>query len=94
MPIALAGQVGLLLGLVLQSERIWHNSRYAVGKLDHVDSQLHKLKQTTSMLGVTHGSAAQAFYAHLADEADPHLLLADLKGQIDLLAVTLSKRSA
>ena len=93
-PVAVAGQVGLLLGLVLQSERIWHNSRYAVGKLEHVDSQLHKLKQTTTMLGVTHGSASQAFYAHLANEADPDMLLADLKGQLDLLAVTLSKRSA
>ena len=40
------------------------------------------------MLNVTHSSAAQAFYAHMADEASPQTLLADLKGQIDLLAIS------
>jgi hypothetical protein len=92
MPITVAGQVGLLLGLVLQLERIWQNSRYAVRKLDEVDSQLHHLERTTTMLNVTHSSAAQAFYAHMADDADPQMLLADLKGQLDLLARSMSKR--
>ena len=94
MPIAVAGQVGLLLGLVLQLERIWINGRDAARKLEQVNSQLHHLEQTASMLGVTHGTAAQAFYAHMADEANPHMLLADLKGQLDLLAASISKRSA
>ncbi|MBI3837696.1 MAG: hypothetical protein HY288_07155 [Planctomycetia bacterium] len=94
MPIAVAGQVGLLLGLILQLERIWQNSRQAVRKLEQVDSQLQHLERAATMLNVTHSSAAQAFYAHMADEANPQMLLADLKGQIDLLAMSMSKRRA
>jgi hypothetical protein len=94
MPVAVAGQVGLLLGLALQLERLWRNGRYAARRLEQVDSQLHHLEHTTSMLGLTHSSAAQAFYVHMADEANPHMLLADLKGQLDLLAASMSKRSA
>ncbi len=94
MPTAVAGQVGLLLGLILQSERIWQNSRYAVRKLEQVDSKLHHMERAATMLNVTHSSAAQAFYAHMADEANPQMLLADLKGQIDLLAMSMSRRGA
>jgi hypothetical protein len=92
LPTAAAGQVGLLLGLVLQLERVWQNSRYAVRKLDQFDSQLNSLERTTNMLGVTHSSASQAFYAHMTDQANPHLLLADLKGQLDLLAMSIANR--
>jgi hypothetical protein len=87
-----AGGVVFLLGLVLQLERIWHNSRVAVQKLRQIDTHLQDLERTTAALGVTHGSASQAFYAHMADSANPHLLLSDLKGQIDLLALNLAKR--
>jgi hypothetical protein len=87
-----AGGVVFLLGLVLQLERIWHNSRVAVNKLRQIDAHLQDLERTTASLGVTHGSASQAFYSHLADQAHPHLLLADLKGQIDLLAMNLARR--
>ena len=94
MPPIVAGQVVLLLGLVLQLERISHNSRNAVRKLDQVGSQLNQLERNTKMLHVTHGSASQAFYAHMTEQANPEFLLADLKGQLDLLAMTMAKRSA
>ena len=89
MPIALGGQIALLIGLVLQLDRLWHDSRQAADKLDDVDEQLHQLKTTTTMLGTTRGPSASAFYSHLADGAGPELLLSDLKGQLDLLAVKL-----
>jgi hypothetical protein len=92
LPVAIGGQVGLLVGLVLQLERIWQNSRYAARKLDRVDAQLYELERAASVASVTHGTAAQAFYTHLADGANPHLMLADLKGQIDLLAAELGRR--
>jgi hypothetical protein len=41
---------------------------------------------------MTHSSAAQAFYAHMADQASPYLLLADLKGQLDLVARSMARR--
>ena len=92
--IAAAGQASLLLGLVLQLERIWQNSRFAARKLEQIESQVHELERTATMLHVTHGSAAQAFYAHMAEQANPEFLLADLQGQVDLLARSMSKRSA
>lgn len=92
MPVTIGGQIALLVGLILQLERIWQNNRYAVDKLDEVDGRLADMKHSQSLLSVNHGSAAQAFYAHMAEGAAPSLLLADLKGQLDLLAVKLSER--
>jgi hypothetical protein len=92
MPAAIGGQIALLIGLVLQLERIWQNNRYAVEKLDEVDERLADIKHTQSMMSVNHGSASQAFYSHMAEGASPSLLLADLKGQLDLLAMRLSQR--
>jgi hypothetical protein len=93
LPIAVSGQVVLLLGLALQLERIGQGSRKAAVKLDHVDEQLHNLQQATTMLGTTHSSASQAFYAHLAEGANPQMLLADVKSQLDLLAMRMSQRN-
>ena len=65
MPIILAGQIVLLLGLVLQFDRIWRDSRRAADKMETVDEQLHDLKAATTLLGTTHGPSS-AFYAHWA----------------------------
>jgi len=91
LPIAIGGQVALLLGLILQLERLWHDSRQAAAKLETVDERLHELKTTTAMLGTTHSSAAGAFYSHLAEGATPQLLLSDLKSQLDLLALKMGQ---
>lgn len=91
LPLACGGAIILVLGVMLQLERIWKNSRYAVRKLKQLDAQLQELERVTTLLGVTHGSASQAYYAHMAEQANPHILLADLKGQIDLLARSMSR---
>jgi len=91
LPITLTGQVLLVIGLVLQLDRLWHHNRAAVAKLDDVDQQLHDLRSTTAMLGTTHSTPAVAFYSHLAGGASPQLLLADLKGQLDLLATRIER---
>lgn len=91
LPIALVGQVALLVGLVLQLDRLWRDNRHAAAKLDDVDEQIHELKTATTMLGTTHSSPASAFYSHLAHGASPQLLLADLKSQLDLLAVKIGQ---
>ena len=90
MPIALGGQIVVLAGLILQLDRLWHDSRRAAGKLDQVDLQLRELKTTTTLLGTTYGPSSAAFYAHLAEGASPQILLRDLKGQLDLLAMKLN----
>ena len=90
-PIILAGQIALVLGLVLQLDRIWRDSRWAAAKLETVDEQLHDLKTTTTLLVTTHGPSSE-FYAHWAGGAGPEILLSDLKSQFDLLAVKLAKQ--
>lgn len=92
LPILLAGQAGLLLGVVLQLMRIWQNHRAAAERLAAVDRQLGDLEQTTTLLGNTYGAGSTTFFAHLAEGASPHLLLADLKGQMDLLAMKMSRK--
>lgn len=93
LPIAVGGQVVLLLGLALQVELVGQRNRVAADKLQQVDQQLHNLEQAAARLGTTHSSAAQAFYAHMAEGANPQLLLADVKSQLDLLALRMSQRS-
>jgi hypothetical protein len=89
LPVALGGQIALLVGLLLNLDRLWHDNRRAAAKLDVVDEQLHELQTTTAMLGSGQGSPA-AFYSHLAGGANPQLLLTDLKSQLDLLAMKIS----
>ncbi len=89
--IILAGQIFLILGLVLELDRIWRDSRRAAARLETVDEQLHDLKMAATLLGATH-SPSGAFYAHWAGGAGPEILLGDLKSQLDLLAVKLAKQ--
>jgi hypothetical protein len=90
LPATLGGQIALMLGLVLQLDRVWRDNRTAAAKLDKVGQQLHELKTTTTLLSTTQGPAANVFYSHLVGGAGPKLLLADLKSQLDLLALKIA----
>jgi hypothetical protein len=90
LPIALVGQFGLLLGLLWQFDGLSEGNRQAADKLDDVDERLDDLNKTAALISSAHSSPAQAFYVHMAGGASPHLLLADLKGQLDLLAVQMA----
>lgn len=90
LPFTLGGQAALIVGLVFQLDGLWRSNREAAETLDELDSQLDELRHATSLLSTTHSSPAQSFYMHLADGASPNLLLADLKGQLDLLANRLA----
>jgi len=91
LPIAIGGQVVLLIGLVLLVDRLWSDNRAAAVKLNDVDEQLGELKTTTTLLGTSQGSAAGVFYSHFAGGASPQLLLTDLKSQLDLLAIKIAR---
>jgi hypothetical protein len=91
MPVGLAGQIVLVIGLILQLDRLWHDNRHTAEKLDHVDQRLHSLNRTASLLGASSGTASSASYPHLARGASPQMLLGDLKTQLDLLAVKLGQ---
>jgi hypothetical protein len=89
--LALGGQGTLILGLVLVVSRLWRHSRYAASKLQDVHSRLGQLQHTAEVLTTMRsGGSAPAFYAELARSASPHMLLTNLKGQLDQLATRLS----
>ncbi|MCI0361432.1 MAG: hypothetical protein L0211_23360 [Planctomycetaceae bacterium] len=86
MPLALAGQAALIVGLVLQLDGLWQTSRQTEKTLSELDDELSKVRQATTLLSTSHSGPSQSFYLHMAEGASPQLLLADLKGQLDLLA--------
>ena len=92
--ITLASQVGLLIGLVLQLDRIGQDRRQTAARLTRLDQQVESL-HTTVMPGSPGppppNFATQAAKPVPADEA----LLAELQSQLDRLASTLrDKRTA
>jgi hypothetical protein len=91
LPFAIGGQIVLLVGLVMQLDRLWRDNRAAAAKLDEVDEELHDLKSSASLLGAAHRSASGSFYAHYAGGANTQLLLTDLKSQLDLLALKIAQ---
>jgi hypothetical protein len=90
LPAAIAGQVALVLGLAIQIERLFLQHRDTTAKIDNVGRQLHELV-ATALAGVGQHASSTAFYSHFADGAGPRLLLADLKSQLDLLALKLAE---
>lgn len=92
LPLAVVGQGGLVIGLLLQQSGLWQSNQKTDETLTLLDGKLHDLAHTTTMLGTTRSTPAQSFYVHMAEGASPHLLLADLKGQLDLLAERLARK--
>jgi hypothetical protein len=93
MPLALIGQAGLILGLILQLDGLWNSSRQTAAVLSELDGELKNVRQATTLLSTSHSGGAQSFYLHLAEGASPQMLLADLKGQMDLLAQQMAKQA-
>ena len=91
LPLALIGQAGLIVGLVFQLDGLWHTSRKTEHAIGQLDDELARVRHATTLLSTSRTSPAQSFYVHLAEGASPHLLLADLKGQLDLLAQQMSR---
>jgi hypothetical protein len=92
MPLALIGQAGLIVGLVLQLDGLWQTNRKTASALSQLDGELASVRQATTLLTTAQASGGQSFYVHMAEGASPQLLLADLKGQLDLLAQQLATR--
>jgi hypothetical protein len=81
MPLALVGQAGLILGLILQLDGLWHSSRKTAAAITELDDELKNVRQATTLLSTSRSSGA-----------GPQLLLADLKGQLDLLAQQMARQ--
>jgi hypothetical protein len=93
MPMVFIGQAGLILGLVLQLNGLWSSNHQTAAVLSGLDQELKTVREATTLLSTSHSTSAQSFYLHLAEGASPHILLADLKGQMDLLAQQMARQS-
>ena len=89
MPFTLAGQATLVIGLALQLDGLWRSNQASAESVHELDNQLDELRRATTLLSTSHSGPSQSFYSHMASGAGPHLLLADLKSQLDLLAIKL-----
>ena len=92
LPLTLGGQALLLVGLLFQLEKLWLSNRQTSTVLDELDEQLDELRHTTGLLSTSRSGPAQSFYAHMAEGASPELLLADLKGQLDMLTMKMANQ--
>lgn len=91
--IAGAGLAGFLIGILMQLERIWHVSRRALDRIDELDDRLARFEES-SLLRPRNEASSHLSYGHLVDGATPHIMLADIKSQLDLLTLKLSNRQA
>jgi hypothetical protein len=92
LPIALVGQATLVVGGALQLESLWVSNRHTNHAIERLDGELLRLQQSTRLRTPSRSAAAQSFYAHRAEHVSPHMMLADLKGQLDAIATRLSHR--
>ena len=85
------GSEGLLiLSLAWMAVRLWRNGRQVNRQLHGVDRQLAEIEQTTSELAGSHQPTSQHFYHHYGQVASPHMLMANLQGQVDLMSARLA----
>ena len=84
------GQSLVALGLLRVLMSLWTANRQAIRQMLTVEKQVAALKQTADALAGERHPTAASFYANLSREANPHMLLASLRGQIDELASRLN----
>jgi hypothetical protein len=94
-PLVLAGQATFLVGLVLQLDVIWQQSKEANQTLHDLDQRLGPWKEPTA--GPLSGAVSVADSIgriHPADGgvAPPHLALRDLQGRLETVGTQLTGR--
>ena len=82
----LAAEGTLIVGLTWMAGRLWRNSRYLNQQLVGVDQQLHEIEHLAGSLAGSRLSSSQHYYEHFQQGASSHMLLANLRGQVDQLA--------
>ena len=60
LPLALVGQAGLIVGLVLQIEGLWQGSRHTAETLSELDEELTRVRQATRELTKSHSPGARS----------------------------------
>jgi predicted phage tail protein len=93
MPMVMGGQVAMLAGLMWQLEAVWQSNRDTKNSVETLDEQVRLMRRRVAS-DSSHSHDGRAFYRHLAENASPHILLADLKGQLDTLSQRLASQRA
>jgi hypothetical protein len=91
-PILIGGQVALFIALVAMLLKLGRQSQLTAARLHVLDSQLSSLSQSTQI--PQNSTAQQPFYIHLAEGAHPQALLSDMRNQLDLLAISMSRHKS
>lgn len=86
MSTTIAAEGVLILGLTWMAGRLWRNSRRLNQQLDGVDQQLHDIEHLAGSIAGSRLSSSQHYYDHFSQGASSHMLLANLRGQIDHLS--------
>lgn len=86
MTTTIAAEGLLIVGLTSMAWRLWRNGRSVNRKLQGMDQQLTAIHELTGSLSAGHLSASQHYYHCFNQVANPHMLMANLRGQIDQLA--------
>ena len=90
LPMVLGGQLAVLFVVIWQLDIVWHSNRATFVALHAMDEQLRQLR-----LHAPHAQAspleAKAFLQHLSEGASPHILLNDLRAELDALSTRLDK---
>ena len=90
--ITLVAEGLLIVGLTWMAARLWRNSRRLNRQLSDVDEQLHEIHSLTGSISAGRLSGSQHYYQHFSQVANPHMLVANLRGQIDQLAERIAGR--
>lgn len=86
MTTTIAAEGLLIVGLTWMAARLWQNSRRLNEELRGVDEQLVEIHEMAGSLSAGQLSASQNYYHHFNQVANPHMLVANLRGQIEQLA--------
>lgn len=94
LPLVIVGQAGLIIGLLLQLDWLRSSSRKTTAAIEQLDSHLQRLEQSSprTIRDSVPSTNLPTFASHYAQGASPQVLLADLKGQLDLLAKQLAEK--
>ena len=88
------GQIGLLIGLILHLDKLWHSNRENSQTLGSLHYRLADLRHTTSMLHSSSQTEAAVPQIHIDAAVKTEAKLASLKGQLDQLTSQVQQQQA
>ena len=87
-PTAVLGQIGLMVGLILQLDGLWQSHQRSSQSYTMLDHRLSDLRQTTTMFRPAH---PQAFPAPQFSQVSPAQPPLDMRREIERLSARVSK---